>query len=86
LQSLAPTNPHWAHVVDYGPFSLLVIHKKSLCPNSEDINRLMMMSDADRSIGAERVSAQAWTPAGSANGACGIFIHDENSFTQIYEL
>jgi hypothetical protein len=22
LQSLAPTNPHWAHVVGYGQFSL----------------------------------------------------------------
>jgi hypothetical protein len=22
LQSSAPTNPHWAHVVGYGPFSL----------------------------------------------------------------
>jgi hypothetical protein len=22
LQSLAPTNPHWARVVGYGPFSL----------------------------------------------------------------
>jgi hypothetical protein len=43
LQSLAPTNPHWAHVVGYCPFSLCVIHKKGLCPSSEDINRLMMM-------------------------------------------
>jgi hypothetical protein len=24
LQSLAPTNPHWARVVGYGPFSLCV--------------------------------------------------------------
>jgi hypothetical protein len=43
LQSLAPTSPHWAHVVDYGPFSLCVIHKEGLCPSSRDINRLMMM-------------------------------------------
>jgi hypothetical protein len=43
LQSLAPTNPHWARVVGYGPFSLWVIHKEGLCPSSGDINRLMMM-------------------------------------------
>jgi hypothetical protein len=43
LQSLAPTNPHLAHVVGYGPFSLCVIHKEGLCPSSGDINRLMMM-------------------------------------------
>jgi hypothetical protein len=42
-QSLAPTNPHWACVVSYGPFSLCVIHKEGLCPSSGDINRLMMM-------------------------------------------
>jgi hypothetical protein len=30
LQSLAPTNPHWARVVVYGPFC--VIHKEGLCP------------------------------------------------------
>jgi hypothetical protein len=43
LQSLAPINPDWASVVGYGPFSLCVIHKESLCPSSRDINRLMMM-------------------------------------------
>jgi hypothetical protein len=43
LQSLAPTNPHWACVVGYGPFSLCVTHKAGLCPNSGDINKLMMM-------------------------------------------
>jgi hypothetical protein len=43
LQSLAPTNPLWVRVVGYGPFSLCVIHKEGLCPNSGDINRLMMM-------------------------------------------
>jgi hypothetical protein len=43
LQSLTPTNPHWARVVGYGPFSLWVIHKEGLCPSSGDINRLMMM-------------------------------------------
>jgi hypothetical protein len=41
LQSLAPTNPHWAHVVGCGP--LCVIHKEGLCPSSGDINELMMM-------------------------------------------
>jgi hypothetical protein len=35
--------PHWAHVVGYGPFSLCVIHKESQCPSSGGINRLMMM-------------------------------------------
>jgi hypothetical protein len=43
LQSLAPTDPHWARVVCYGPFSLWVIHKEGLCPSSGDIHRLMMM-------------------------------------------
>jgi hypothetical protein len=43
LQSLAPTNPHWARVVGYDPFSLWVIHKKGLCPSSGDINRMMMI-------------------------------------------
>jgi hypothetical protein len=38
LQSLAPTNSHWARVVGYGPFSLCVIHKEDLCPSSGDIN------------------------------------------------
>jgi hypothetical protein len=38
-----PTNPHWARVVDYGLFSLFVIHKECLCPSRGDINRLMMM-------------------------------------------
>jgi hypothetical protein len=45
LQSLAPTNPHWARVVGYGPFTLCVIHKEVLCPSSGDINRLMMLKD-----------------------------------------
>jgi hypothetical protein len=45
LQSLAPINPHWAHVVDYGPLSLFVIHKEGLCPSSGDINWLMMKID-----------------------------------------
>jgi hypothetical protein len=43
LQSLAPTNPHWARVVGYGPFSLCITHKEGLCPSNGDINRLMMM-------------------------------------------
>jgi hypothetical protein len=38
LQSLAPTNPHWARVVGYDPFSLCIIHKEGLCPRSGDIN------------------------------------------------
>jgi hypothetical protein len=32
-------------VVGYDPFSLCVIHKEGLCPNSGDINRLMMMNN-----------------------------------------
>jgi hypothetical protein len=28
LQSLAPTNPHWARVVGRSPFSLWVIYKE----------------------------------------------------------
>jgi hypothetical protein len=43
LQPLAPTNPHWARVVGYGPVSLWVIHKEGLCPSSGNINRLMMI-------------------------------------------
>jgi hypothetical protein len=43
LQSLATSNPHWARVEGYGPFSLCVIHKEGLCPSSGDINRLTMM-------------------------------------------
>jgi hypothetical protein len=43
LQPLAPTNPHWARVVRYGPLSMCVIQKESLYPSSGDINRLMMM-------------------------------------------
>jgi hypothetical protein len=37
------TNPHWARVVGYGPFSLCVIHKEYLCLSSGDISRLLMM-------------------------------------------
>jgi hypothetical protein len=43
LQSLAPTNPHWARVVGYGSFFLCVIYKGGLCPSRGNINRLMMM-------------------------------------------
>jgi hypothetical protein len=43
LQSLAPTNPHWARVVGYGPSFLCVIHKEGLCLSSGGIIRLMMM-------------------------------------------
>jgi hypothetical protein len=42
LQLYAPTNLHWARVVGYDPFSLCVIHKEGMCPDSGDINRLMM--------------------------------------------
>jgi hypothetical protein len=42
LQSLAPTNPHCARVVGYGPFSLCVIHREGLYPSSGDINGLMI--------------------------------------------
>jgi hypothetical protein len=42
LQSLAPTNPHWACVVGYGPFSLCVIYKEGLCSSSGGINGLTM--------------------------------------------
>jgi hypothetical protein len=34
-----------ARVVGYGPFSLWVIQKESLCPSSGGINRLMMIID-----------------------------------------
>jgi hypothetical protein len=45
LQSLSHTNPHWACVVGYGPFSLSVIQKEGLCPSTGDLNRLIMMND-----------------------------------------
>jgi hypothetical protein len=32
LQSLAPTNPHWARLVGYGLFSLCVIHREACAP------------------------------------------------------
>jgi hypothetical protein len=37
LQSLASTKSHWAYVVDYGLFSLCVIHKEGLCFNNNNI-------------------------------------------------
>jgi hypothetical protein len=43
LYTISSTNPRWAFVVDYGPFSLWVIHKEGLCHSSGNINRLMMM-------------------------------------------
>jgi hypothetical protein len=46
LQLLASTNRHCACMVSYGPFSLCVIHKEGLCPNSGGINRLMIMIGA----------------------------------------
>jgi hypothetical protein len=39
--------------VGYGPFSLWVIHKESLCPSSGDINRLMMMMKYSRLLTSE---------------------------------
>jgi hypothetical protein len=36
------SNPHWARVVGYGPFSLCVIHKEGLCPSNWVINWLMV--------------------------------------------
>jgi hypothetical protein len=33
---VAPTNPQWARMVDYGLFFLCVIYKESLCPSSGD--------------------------------------------------
>jgi hypothetical protein len=48
--AVVSTNPHWACVVCYGPFSLCVIHKKSLCPSSGHINRLMMMMKISKAI------------------------------------
>jgi hypothetical protein len=50
LQSLAPTHPHWARVVCYGPISLFVILKEHRCPSREDINMLMMMITSNACI------------------------------------
>jgi hypothetical protein len=54
LQSLAPTNPHWARVVGYGPFSLCVIYKEGLYSSSGDINRLMIYSASPSGIKRKR--------------------------------
>jgi hypothetical protein len=43
VKPLESTNPHWARVVGYGPYSLCVFHEKVLCPSSGHINRLMRM-------------------------------------------
>jgi hypothetical protein len=43
LQSLAPTNTHWACMVSYGQFCLCETHKEGLCHSSGDINKLMMI-------------------------------------------
>jgi hypothetical protein len=43
VKSLAPTNPHWARVVGYGPFSLCLSHKEGLSPSSGGNNSLMMI-------------------------------------------
>jgi hypothetical protein len=48
LQSLVPTNPQWARVVGYDPFSLSVIHTEGQCPSSGNINRLLMMMNFKR--------------------------------------
>jgi hypothetical protein len=45
LQSLTPTNPHWARVVGYGPFSFCVIYKEGPCFSSREINRPMITLD-----------------------------------------
>jgi hypothetical protein len=45
LQTLAPTNTHWARVVGYGLFSLWVIQNEGLRLSIGDINRLMMNDD-----------------------------------------
>jgi hypothetical protein len=50
LQSLTPTNPQWARVEGYGPFSLCVIHKEDLCPSSGEFNRLMMLMITKRGL------------------------------------
>jgi hypothetical protein len=48
VKSLVPaafavvSNPHWASVVGYGPFSLCVIHKEGMCWGRGDINRLLI--------------------------------------------
>jgi hypothetical protein len=53
--AFAITNPLWAPVVGYGPFSSCVIHKEGLCPSSGDINRLMMMM---------KLHLMQWNPSG----------------------
>jgi hypothetical protein len=43
-------HPHWARVMGYGPFFSCVIHKQGLYPSSGDINRLMMMYNANQNL------------------------------------
>jgi hypothetical protein len=50
LQSLAPTNPYRARVVDYCPFSLWVIHKEGLCLSSGDIGLMMITGSKQADI------------------------------------
>jgi hypothetical protein len=50
LSHLKKENPHWVRLVDYGPFSLCVIHNESLCPSSGGINRLMKKENENISL------------------------------------
>jgi hypothetical protein len=61
LQSLAPTNPHSARVVGYGPFSLRLTHMEGLCPSSEDMNRLMMVMMMHSILKEGRRQAGDWS-------------------------
>jgi hypothetical protein len=56
LHLLAPTNPHRACVLGYGPFSLWVIHKEGLGPSSGDINRLMMTAGKSTAVWSQSIA------------------------------
>jgi hypothetical protein len=66
--AVVSTNPHWASMVGYGPFSLCDIHKERLCPSSGHINRLIMMIliDISDSTSFHIIRSRTW---GSQNNS-----------------
>jgi hypothetical protein len=86
LQSLAPTNPHWARVVDYGPFSLCVIHKDGLWPSIGNINRLMMMINSRYLTCMTRLMMTFWLSAKATILQKSIFSPTLNAFITLTQI
>jgi hypothetical protein len=68
LHSLAPTNPHWAHVVGFSPFSLCVFHKEGLCFSIGDINRPMMMRNTIEILVKFFMNIRSWCESSDSWG------------------